>query len=133
MQGPSGPHALALPQEVEQQVEVPEDMMGHVIGRGGAVIKAIATASGARLKKAGPDKDSHALLIRGTSQQVRNSAFRVVTPRYMCVACALQRPVQPLWCAATAEVMHGCLSQGVTTYAAHVSAVPARLWTLECA
>lgn len=58
------------PPMVEVQVRVPEGAMGHVIGRGGSVIKAIASASGARLSGAGPGKDPHVLVIRGTAQQV---------------------------------------------------------------
>ena len=65
--------------KVEERLRVPQGMMGHVIGRGGAHIKAVASASGAhikavasasgaRLSSVGVDAD--VLVIRGTPQQV---------------------------------------------------------------
>lgn len=52
----------------EVTMAVPQGMMGHVIGKAGSRIKAIASSSGAQLVVDPPGSET--LLIRGTEQQV---------------------------------------------------------------
>ena len=76
-------------------VEVPQDMKGHVIGKGGYMLQEIIQMSGARVSSA--SRDEEGFTVCGNEDQIAN-AKRLILKKVVSCKTILKCSPEPIYC-----------------------------------